>query len=177
MSNNKHFYKCECVENIFNKGVGKSGMQPFLMAMLNISAIKKLPRGRGSDDNSKNKYDDNAGVRFNYEFFGRNGDGMIDRKDLYVGKQIVFDDGNREPEHGIVSSWNSKPVFCRFFRDERPLKLKEIRTIANSEACEYSQLWAFPLPQEKIDSIVAEMRSDPEKYGWVEQETEKQNDN
>lgn len=100
---------------------------------------------------------------------------MIEQHELYVGKPILYGGNNYDDEYGFVTSWNNRFVFCRFFRNERPLKLKEIRTIANSEACEYSQLWAFPLPQEKIDSIVAEMRSDPEKYGWVEQETEKQN--
>lgn len=103
---------------------------------------------------------------------------MIDRKDLYVGKQIVFDDGNREPEHGIVSSWNSKSVFCRFFRDDMPTFT--LRTVANSEACAYADLKANEfLSKEDVDYILDTFRQSPEKYGWIEQEQEvkEQNEN
>ena len=47
------------------------------------------------------------------------------------------------------------------------------RTVANSEACSYADLekWKFALDAD-IKFILGELRRDPEKYGWIEQEQE-----
>ncbi len=95
---------------------------------------------------------------------------MITDNELYVGKPVVFDDEYRDLEHGFVTSWNDRFVYCRFFRSASHIRLISLRTVANSEACDPKHLYPFPLNQENIDNIIDRMRKDQEKYGWVEQE-------
>ena len=70
---------------------------------------------------------------------------MITKEELYVGKQIVFDDGVGEPEFGFVTSWNSRAVYCRFWypcTKEKGQTARNLRTVANSEGCDYADLKA-----------------------------------
>lgn len=95
---------------------------------------------------------------------------MIFINELYVGKPILYDGGNYNDEYGFITGWDGHFVYCRFFRYDRPSKLKELRTVTKSEACDVKRLYSFPLNQENINNIIDEMRANPETYGWVEQE-------
>lgn len=89
---------------------------------------------------------------------------------LAVGRQIVYTSpaGDKQ-EFGFVSSWRDNgTVFCRFWSK---YDSTELRTIANSEACNIHDLQVYStVPQEFVTATIGKMRANPEKYGWHEGE-------
>lgn len=108
---------------------------------------------------------------------------MIKRSDLKVGLRVMYVPSHireecseyryaeyPDTELGFVTSWNDTYVFCRFF-SRYTLKL---RTVANSEACDISDL--FPsdfISQEFVDKTISSLRLFPAAFGWIEQNDRK----
>ena len=106
---------------------------------------------------------------------------------LKVGTQVAYvpshvreecgDDWDRMIEHddtefGFVSSWrdgsDSLPVvFCRFWSKHW---MAGIRTVANSEGCEWKDLELYNSHADfEVQKVIERFRGNPEEYGWREQ--------
>jgi hypothetical protein len=105
---------------------------------------------------------------------------MINNNQLFVGLQVVYVPRyivernktlgevlkDKDTEFGFVTSWNKNVIFCRFWLKEKP---GELRTVANSEACDKFDLFPHEsVSQTAVIKQIQKMRRDPERYGWRE---------
>ena len=105
---------------------------------------------------------------------------MINNNQLFVGLQVVYVPRyivernktlgevlkDKDTEFGFVTSWNKNVIFCRFWLKEKPC---ELRTVANSEACDAADLFEHEsAPKTMLIKQIQKMRRDPERYGWRE---------
>ena len=73
---------------------------------------------------------------------------------------------DKHTEFGFVTSWNDNAIFCRFWLKGKP---GELRTVANSEACDAADLFEHEsAPKTMLIKQIQKMRRDPERYGWRE---------
>jgi len=106
---------------------------------------------------------------------------MINKSDLKVGLRIMYVPAHaraecgynendyiehKDAELGFVTSWNEWFVFCRFYVKGH----YKLRTVANSEACDISDLFISDyISQEYVNKTISLLKLFPERFGWVEQ--------
>ncbi len=106
---------------------------------------------------------------------------MIQQSELAVGKQVLYapEYVREECEYdvdkyidspyariGFVTSWHDEVAFCRFFDGKSPV----LRTLDSSEECLLENLLPYKwFSRIFIEEQLAELRAEPEKYGWHEQ--------
>lgn len=74
-----------------------------------------------------------------------------------------------DTEFGFVSSWNEKTVFARFWSKHW---MAGIRTVANSEGCNWENLELYNSHADfEVLRAIERFRENPEEYGWHEQGT------
>ncbi|MCK5607655.1 hypothetical protein KAR91_37570 [Candidatus Pacearchaeota archaeon] len=88
------------------------------------------------------------------------------------GTQIMYVPSHTEPyskfcAYGFIFSYNEMYVFCRFFNDNNFSSVKgyeDLRTVANSEACNPEDLnLHISRPQEIVDACVKKIQEDFDK--------------
>jgi len=87
---------------------------------------------------------------------------------IYIPYHANGDKNHPDCERGFVTSIKGDTIFCRFYIKNGKSDFYGLRTIANSEGCNHRDLYFVATMSSQTKKILEIMRSNSEKFGFVE---------